>query len=177
MKKQKALMFAALLALGGATVMRADEKPQAGQMEKSRGEWKDMWKEKLGLSDDQSKKMKAAFESHKATFESLRAKRKDAMSTLKNQVEKKASDADIKSTLDSIQSIDSSMKAEHEKLRAETDAILTPTQRAKMLIGRNEHMKKAWEGHMHGMGDKDHGMKKPENENEEDGPGDGDEVN
>lgn len=97
-------------------------------------------KEKLGLTDDQAAKFKAAMKAHGDAVKPLHEKLRDGMKKLHGQVEAKASDADIKATLDSLKSTRKDMEAAQEKLHAEVSTILTPTQQAKMLLGMMHRM-------------------------------------
>jgi Spy/CpxP family protein refolding chaperone len=65
-------------------------------------------------------------------------KERDLMDTLKDQMEDKASDAELAKTLTAVETNRQALKEQFEKFRAQKDAILTPTQRAKMLVERSE---------------------------------------
>ncbi|HVA67286.1 MAG TPA: hypothetical protein VNK24_10245 [Elusimicrobiota bacterium] len=99
----------------------------------------------LGLTDDQVKKlsdaMKAKWDTLKTSGEALRAD----MKTLRGQIEKKAADQDIQATLNKLktdrEAMAAAMRGAEAKFEADT-SFLTPTQRAKMLLGRMRRMHK-----------------------------------
>ncbi len=135
---------------------------QAGRPDRSggfqrKGNPAEHLKEYLGLSDAQAKQLadaiKAKWDALKANGKVLRAD----MKTLRDQVEKKASDKDIQTTLDKLKQdrgvMADAMKAAEAKFEADT-GFLTPTQRAKMLLGRMRrirHMRGRWHGGRRGM--------------------------
>ena len=128
--------------------MRADEPGQG--MEPQEHHWDSAkMQKKLGLTDDQTAKMKALHDSEKEAMKPLWEKQKDLMKTLEGQVKAKASDTDIQATLDAMKSNHEAMRSQMEQFQTQKDAILTPTQRAQMMLA---HM------HHHGHGGKDHPM-------------------
>ncbi|MDE2313567.1 MAG: hypothetical protein KGL04_05285, partial [Elusimicrobia bacterium] len=115
------------------------------------------FKEYLGLSDAQAKQLadaiKAKWDALKANGQLLRAD----MKTLREQVEKKASDKDIQATLDKLkqdrQAMGDAIKTAETKFEADT-SFLTPTQRAKMLLGRMRRIRRMrgrWHAGRRGM--------------------------
>jgi Spy/CpxP family protein refolding chaperone len=99
-------------------------------------------KEKLGLSEDQEKKLADLRTAEKAELKPLHEKNKAVVEKLKGQIQSKDSDANIKTTLDELKANRESMKQVALKYRESRAAILTPTQQAKMIIAGHEHMKK-----------------------------------
>jgi len=114
-------------------------------------------KKDLGLTDAQAKQLadaiKAKWDAMKIPGKALRAD----MKTLRGQVEKTASDQDIQATLNKLkadrEAMEAAMKDAEAKFEADT-SFLTPTQRAKMLLGRMRRMRKHWLG---GHGRRGHG--------------------
>jgi len=96
-------------------------------------------REKLGISEEQAAKLKAARRAKRDASEASRTEMKAAMRKLSDQLEDKASDKDIAATLDKIASARKAQRAEMEKFEAGISAILTPTQRAKMLVAMKKH--------------------------------------
>jgi len=143
----------AILALALAPAMqtlRAEEHEQGKKHE---------WKEKLGLSDDQVKKLEDLRASEKAEMKPLRDKGHALVEKLEGQIKSKASDADIKATLDELAANHNSMEQIEDKSKESRSSILTPTQQAKMLVSRMKHHKK--------MEEAEKGKEKGEKEDED----------
>ncbi|HVC08320.1 MAG TPA: Spy/CpxP family protein refolding chaperone [Elusimicrobiota bacterium] len=108
-------------------------------------------KKYLGLTDAQAKQLadaiKAKWDAMKVPGKALRAD----MKTLREQVEKTASDQDIQATLNKLkqdrEAMGAAMKDAEAKFEADT-SFLSPTQRAKMLLGRMRMMRRR--GHWRG---------------------------
>jgi len=107
---------------------------------------------KLGLTDDQTKKLESILQSQKAALQPLHEKMRDSMKTLRQQVDQKASDDDIKKTLDALKTNRDDMMAQHKQFQDQIQALLTPTQQAKMLLGHMHGMQKRMGGKGMGMG-------------------------
>ncbi|MFI5350582.1 MAG: Spy/CpxP family protein refolding chaperone [Elusimicrobiota bacterium] len=106
-----------------------------------------MMKERLGLSDDQAAKLKAAFEAEKTAVKTLREQSKEAGRKLEEEVRGMASDKDIQATLDQLDAGRKAMAAEHQKFESSLAAILKPYQRAKMrllMAGHGKHRGGGW---------------------------------
>ena len=88
----------------------------------------------LGLTDDQMAKLKAAKDAQKTAMKPLRDQMKSLMEKLGDQVKAKAPDADIQSTLDSLKQTRNALREQMEKGQEQMASLLTPTQRAKMLL-------------------------------------------
>jgi Spy/CpxP family protein refolding chaperone len=95
------------------------------------------WKEELGLSETQVEKLKSLHERRRDDRSFRRAVR-DLRQKLEDQIEDKASDADIAATLEQLEAAEARLREAREKQRTEREAILTPTQRAKLRLGRLE---------------------------------------
>lgn len=67
-------------------------------------DWGDGWKDKFGLTDDQSKQLKDLFKKQREETKTLADQMKIDMDTLKLKVDSKASDGQIKALLDKISS-------------------------------------------------------------------------
>jgi Spy/CpxP family protein refolding chaperone len=89
-------------------------------------------KEKLGLTDEQVKKLQALKEGRDA-MKGIRRELRDKMTKLGDMVEDKASEAQLAAALKEIDALEAKQKALMEKQKAEFEAILTATQRAKMM--------------------------------------------
>lgn len=102
-------------------------------------------KEKLGLTEDQEKKLADLRKSERDEIKPIREKNQALMEKLNRQIKSKSSDADIKTTLDELKANRESMKQIALKYRESRAAILTPTQQAKMIVAGHEHMKNRME--------------------------------
>jgi Spy/CpxP family protein refolding chaperone len=136
-----AVIAAAILAAGPfAGRARADE---GGEDRGHRSEqFEKRMKERLGLSDDQAAKLKAAWKAEKETMKSLREQSKETARKLESEVRDLASEKDIQATLDQLDANRKSMAAERQKLEATTASILKPSQRAKMRLLLARRMKR-----------------------------------
>lgn len=138
-------LFAVVLAAGlVAPILNApsyaNEEEHHGGHDMAEGK-EGKWKEKLGLSEEQAAKLQAARKERQDTVKPIHDQLKLSMDRLREQVKNNASDGDIKVTLDQIQSSHKTLQAANEKFKAEMDSILTPMQRAKMMVGMHGKMK------------------------------------
>lgn len=92
-------------------------------------------KEKLGLTDAQFEKFKEAKEAMEKAGRPMREDLAAEMARLREQLSNKAEDKDIAATLDKLEKARKGMDAAQDKFKADMALILTPTQRAKMLMG------------------------------------------
>jgi Spy/CpxP family protein refolding chaperone len=97
-------------------------------------------KAKLGLTDDQAAKLKALRDSGKGAFKPFMEKERGLMAKLNDQVVNKAPDTEIQTTLKDLKTNRDAMKDQMEKMEDQKNAILTPTQQAKMMLGRRKMM-------------------------------------
>lgn len=149
-----ALAFAAATAMAfAASLLKAEEsgksdgKPKMDMccMEGSKkGGDCEGWKEKLGLTDDQTKKLDSIKEAKKAEIKPLFEKMHTLSKTLKKQLDVKASDSDIKVTLDELKSTRASLQSTMTKYRNQMSDLLTPTQQAKMFVCRMDGRHHGW---------------------------------
>ena len=187
------LVFAALFAglVSGAGLvpgLRAEEK--GGKAKESMAEDAEArqhdreveeMKRKLGLSEEAAAKVQAAMKAHREAAEPLHKELKSAMRRLRDELEDKAPDAEIQATLDKLEKTHKAMQAEGEKMKASLSAVLTPTQKAKMLMGMMARMHAGgpggpggWMGHHGGRGGEGGGLRRHrrgDDEDDEDGPG------
>lgn len=149
-----ALLAGALLA---PALLRAEDKAdKPAQEEKHRGGMRAMFKEKLGLSDEQEAKLKGLRRAHREASESAKSELKAAMRRLGDQLEDKASEKELSATLDKIKSGRRALRDAQDKFEADSAAVLTPTQRAKMVVAMGHRMK-GGRGHGFGRGGRGHG--------------------
>ncbi|HVO32320.1 MAG TPA: Spy/CpxP family protein refolding chaperone [Elusimicrobiota bacterium] len=93
----------------------------------------------LGLTKDQAAKFQALKESFKSAMKPLNDKRRDLMTKLKSQVDAKAPDADLQSTLNDLDANHKAVMDQMMQMKTQMQSLLTPTQRAKMLVARKNH--------------------------------------
>ena len=93
----------------------------------------DRMKEKLGLNDEQAEKLDAAWQAHREAVKPLREQLHKALRKVHGQLEIEASDKDIQAALDQVEKARGSLRAEADQFKKTMEAMLTPTQREKMM--------------------------------------------
>lgn len=153
------------------TMSRAEGKPEAHGEKGGKEAFKEKMREKFGISEDQEAKLKAAKRARRDADAATHADLAAAIRKLSDQLEDKASEKDLSATLDKIVAGRKAMRAEEDKFEAALTSILTPIQRAQMLVAMKGHM-----GGMHGgkMGPGKMGGEKMGGEKMGGGPGHGD---
>ena len=91
---------------------------------------------RLGLTDEQAQKMRELKKARKEAVAPLRKKLKEEMLTLREQVRDEEGDKNIQATLERLQGLNKSIQAENEKFKTKVQALLTPSQQAKLLLAR-----------------------------------------
>lgn len=116
--------------------------------EKKAGGHGDFLEEKLGLTDEQSKKFDTIKEAEEAEVGPLHEKMQTLSKKLEWQLSAKASDSDIKTTLDELKSTHSSAESSEKKFHQQMDDLLTPTQQAKLWVFKSKMMEhRGWKHH------------------------------
>jgi Spy/CpxP family protein refolding chaperone len=138
-----AVLCAGLLLAAAPSALRAEDEDHDGGGKPAHEMSAAKLKDKLGLTDDQVTKLDAAWKAQKEAAKPLHEQMKKDMEKLKDQVKNKAKDDEIQATLDSLAATRKSMRESMEKTHADADAILTPTQRAKMVL-KMAHARKHW---------------------------------
>lgn len=155
MKRLITTMTAAAL-LGGAlflpAILRAEGKKEKPAPEEREGRMAAKIKEKLGLSDEQAEKLKALRRAHRDAAESLRSELKASVRRLGDQLEDDASEKELSATLDKIKAGRKALREARDKFEADSSALLTPTQRAKLVVAMGRMMKHGGRGHGGGRG-------------------------
>jgi len=152
-----ALGLALVLVLGTALKAAAQEgDKQEGDRNHSEKSWGDRagfgmgpmgrMKEKLGLTDDQAAKVKELFKRLGEETKPLREQAKIDMDTLRLKVDSKAPDSEIKKILEALTLDRKKMEEGRKKLQDQLALILTPTQRAKMIMRLEERGGKMMKG-------------------------------
>ncbi len=141
-----AVMAAGLL-LGGPGTLPARAQPGglgggpgAGPRAAMAAKMEARMKRNLGLSDVQESKLKDAFKAHREAVKPLGRKVRDLMTKLHDQLQDQAKDKDIAATLDSLKTAKKALDDERAKFTDSLASFLTPTQRAKMLMGMERRM-------------------------------------
>ncbi|MBI3297565.1 MAG: Spy/CpxP family protein refolding chaperone [Elusimicrobia bacterium] len=92
------------------------------------------WKERMGLTDDQGAKLKAARRALRDASTPLKDKLEDEMDRLRGLVESKAAEKDLAASVDRIRETRKALQAEREKFLDKAAAVLTAEQRAKAAL-------------------------------------------
>ena len=121
--------------------------PARADMDKDDGPKTEKMQYQLGLSADQSAKLKTLWEKENETMKPLMEKQHALMDKLKDQVKNKATDADIQTTLTDLKNSREEMRTQMEQFQSQKAGVLTPTQQAKMLLSRHNNQG----GHEHKM--------------------------
>lgn len=134
------------MALAGAllipAVLRAEGKPEPRGEKGGKEAFVERMKEKFGISDEQEAKLKAAKRARRDADAAIHAELQASMRKLSDQLEDKAPEKDLSATLDKIVAGRKSLRAEEDKFEAALTSILTPTQRAQMLVAMKGRMGK-----------------------------------
>jgi Spy/CpxP family protein refolding chaperone len=148
MKVSPYVVAAALLLSGAGATLRAEPGEDSKQDGKQR--WshegheghgpRGRMKETLGLSDEQEGKLKALRRATRDASAELGGKLKASLRRLHDQLEDKASDKELAATLEAVSAARKALSAERERFETGMAAILTPTQRARLLESRLARM-------------------------------------
>ncbi|HEX4048229.1 MAG TPA: periplasmic heavy metal sensor [Elusimicrobiota bacterium] len=133
-----AVLAAGLLAAGPLAASAKGGEKDGGRRE---GRAMEMLKDRLGLTDDQAAKLKAAWEAQKKAVKDLRQQSREETRKLEGEVRDLASNKDIQETLDQLDANRKSMADERQKLEAASASILKPYQRAKLRLLLARRMK------------------------------------
>ncbi|OGR93371.1 MAG: hypothetical protein A2992_06200 [Elusimicrobia bacterium RIFCSPLOWO2_01_FULL_59_12] len=93
-------------------------------------------KGELGLTVDQAAQLKSARESQRAAMKPLLDAQQGLRKRLEDQVRSKASDAELQATLNEMKSNRMAMRNLTEEFLNRREGMVTPTQRAKMILRR-----------------------------------------
>jgi Spy/CpxP family protein refolding chaperone len=137
-----AALFASLLAVP----LAATETPSADKSDKAMAEQghhraAGFMKKKLGLSDEQAKKLETSWQERRKAVKPLMEQLRTALKKVHGELEIGASDKDIQAALDQVEKTRGAIRAAAEQSKKTMDSILTPTQRAKMLVMREKMMR------------------------------------
>jgi Spy/CpxP family protein refolding chaperone len=141
------LLLTAPLGLSRAQAKTTDKNAASSWDQQRRA----MWERRLGLSEKDAKKLDETFQSEKKTMRPLHRELRDALIKLSDQVGDNAADTEIQATLERVQKAKQALQTEKSNFRAKLAGLLTPTQRAKMMLWRmRRHL--MLHGGMMGMG-------------------------
>ncbi len=96
----------------------------------------------LGLSAEQATKLKVAFKERRESALLGRDRVEVARAALQERVDSKAPDSEIKAALEKLDAEHRAMRADQEKFNKSLDAILTPTQRARLTLSFMRHLRR-----------------------------------
>ncbi len=160
------MLFATgMISIWGTPTLKAEDMDGPGH-EHHMGDKEDGhkdWKEKLGLTDEQSKKMEAIHTAQKAEMEPLHEKMRVLKEKLRWQVDAKATDKELKATLDELNASFTSVQSAEQKYRKQSEDVLTPSQQAKSFLFMSEHFDR-WDHRNHGH---EEGMRREHEEHQD----------
>jgi len=140
MTKTRWMMAAVAAAVLVAPLARAEDDDNKGG-----GEWGRKVMKELQLSADQKTKIEAINEeqmkTQKPLWESLRAQMKE----LRDLVKEKAADDKITAKLDQIKATNEQIATNRKTFQGQKEAVLTPMQRAKVVLAVGKWMKEKGE--------------------------------
>ncbi|MEK7234554.1 MAG: hypothetical protein AAB268_12115 [Elusimicrobiota bacterium] len=143
--------------LAGALMLpamsRAEGKPESHGEQGGKENFLERMREKFGISEEQGAQLKAAHRAKRDVSAASMGEISTLMRKLEDQLEDKAPEKDLAATLDKIVVARRAMRASAEKFEASLTSILTPIQRAKMLVARKEHGHRMRGGPEHGDDD------------------------
>ena len=93
------------------------------------------WKEKLGFTDSQAQKYATAEKRREDALRPLRGNLRDALQNVRDLVAANAADAAVSAALSALAQAQLAVAEANRKFDSELAAFLTPTQRAKLLVG------------------------------------------
>jgi Spy/CpxP family protein refolding chaperone len=123
-------MAAAVLAAGARAGDDRPMRPPEGGPGGKMARW-------LDLTPDQSAKIKDLMAAHRKATRGLRDRRQDAMRALRYAMEDKAPESQITAKLNDLKAAQEALRAAQDKHHDEIAKLLTPTQRAKFILGRD----------------------------------------
>lgn len=131
--------------MSGALVLperlRAEDRPEG-----AREGFAGRMREKLGISEEQEGKLKAARRAKRDAAAASHAELAAATRKLQDQLEDKAAEKDLSATLAAISAARAAMRVADEKFEAALASFLTPTQRAKMVVAMKGRAMKGMSG-------------------------------
>jgi Spy/CpxP family protein refolding chaperone len=93
------------------------------------------WREKLGLTVPQAQKLAEAERVKEDALRPLRSQLRDALVKLQEQVVGKAPESEIQATLERVAKVRASMQGVDKRYDEQLALFLSPTQRARILLG------------------------------------------
>jgi Spy/CpxP family protein refolding chaperone len=146
MKKLIRFVFVGILAVAivFAVVHLALAQEQGGsdKADGGKGDGQQKWghfdglQKKLGLSDTQETQLKNLFKSRSEEVKPLRDQLQLDRDKLRLLVDKKAAESQLTDSMDKVNSDQEALKSDREKFRQKMKGILTPQQRAQMMVLR-----------------------------------------
>lgn len=120
--------------LAGGPGWGAEEKASAGKDQAVQQCSKSRFGRRLGLTEDQARKMKESMKARREAVRPLREKLREEKRALLELVRDDASEKDIQASLRRLKDLQKSLEAENERFKGKLEALLTPSQQAKMLL-------------------------------------------
>jgi Spy/CpxP family protein refolding chaperone len=96
-----------------------------------------LWKQRLALSGDQLPRFLAAVKTRDAALQPLSEQWRAGMRKLQSQLAANAPDAEVQESLHALARVRKAAAAREERFDAALSTLLTPTQRAKVLVWKS----------------------------------------
>jgi Spy/CpxP family protein refolding chaperone len=136
------LILAAAVAAAGAPARGADDASLEGTVQQEQ-----QWKERLGLSEDQLRKLQAALAAKRDAVRPHEERLRGALQQLRVMLEAHAKDSDLQPALDQVADARKAIREEEDKFSQALASFLTPSQRARLLVGSGGERKPTEEVH------------------------------
>lgn len=94
----------------------------------------DLVRDVIGLSGDAAEKLTTVLKSGRKVGEPLHRRLHESLEKLRWQVDAEAGDKEIAATLEQVEKARDALRKQRESVKAEIDGLLTPEQRARMLL-------------------------------------------
>jgi Spy/CpxP family protein refolding chaperone len=138
-KTLRVMAAAALLATSVPVLSHANSGGDMDEME----EKMDRAIDKVEVSGEKRERLREARREHKEVVQPIHERMEQHMNTLKEQVDRKAGDSELKETLDKLEDDKEDLMQERKKFHEKLEDILTPTQKAKMVLSMKGKMRRA----------------------------------
>ncbi len=95
------------------------------------------WMEELGLSSTQVPKLLEVLGTHREKLSPLFSRRRQILAQLSQELKAKAPESQIEATLQAFDQVKERMRKANEEFIEGENAVLTPLQRAKLIVSRS----------------------------------------
>lgn len=135
MRNEPVVLLAAVLL--AAPLARASDTPNSAAAEVlDRDASVQLWKEKLGLTSEQARKLATADRERDSDAKPLREKLRDALLRLDTQLNDNKPEAEIADSLKVVEQLKRAVAEKEQRFDAGLASFLSPTQRARLVLWR-----------------------------------------